>query len=295
VFQLLGTGNGKGRVLKGASDAAELTISEDAGDPGSVELPVIAEANGAEPTGAALPLVNAEGNASCRVLNALIGRPQPAAAAAEDVKTSPVIDRRGRRRRGLHGEVRRRCPTTKSAKHRERRNKPFHRNLPEGLVSSCGTSYRHPGELLYLASHSRTHSVDRTRQSERQMLADKKILADLFRDNPDAASVYLTEKLEKNDFDATRTALGLIVQAQNVQILARDAGLRRDTLYKTFGGKRDPHLSRVLKVFGALNLHFQVVPSAKCDFPPPQQHLTPLPHNERAHAQLLRDDNEAVA
>ena len=125
------------------------------------------------------------------------------------------------------------------------------------------------------------------------MLADKKILADLFRDNPDATSVYLTEKLEKNDFDATRTALGLIVQAQNVQILARDAGLRRDTLYKTFGGKRDPQLSRVLKVFGALNLHFQVVPSAKCDFPP--QHLSPPPHNERVHAQLLRDDNEAVA
>ena len=125
------------------------------------------------------------------------------------------------------------------------------------------------------------------------MLADKKILADLFRDNPDAISVYLTETFEKNNFDAARTALGLIVQAQNVQILARDAGLRRDTLYKTFGGKRDPHLSRVLKVFGALNLHFQVIPSAKCDFPPPQQHLTP--HNETAHAQLLRDDNEAVA
>ena len=121
------------------------------------------------------------------------------------------------------------------------------------------------------------------------MLADKKILADLFRDNPDAISVYLTEKLEKNNFDATRTALGLIVQAQNVQILARDAGLRRDTLYKTFGGKRDPQLSRVLKVFGALNLHFQVVPSAKCHSPP-QQHLSPP-----AHAQLLRDDNEAVA
>jgi probable addiction module antidote protein len=126
------------------------------------------------------------------------------------------------------------------------------------------------------------------------MLADKKILADLFRDNPDAISVYLTEKLEKNNFDATRTALGLIVQAQNVQILARDAGLRRDTLYKTFGGKVDPHLSRVLKVFGALNLHFQVVPSAKCDFPP-QQHLSPPPHNKSARAQLFRDDNEAIA
>jgi probable addiction module antidote protein len=126
------------------------------------------------------------------------------------------------------------------------------------------------------------------------MLADKKILADLFRDNPDAISVYLTEKLEKNDFDATRTALGLIVQAQNVQILARDAGLRRDTLYKTFGGKRDPHLSRVLKVFGALNLHFQVVPSAKGDSPPQQQLSSPR-HDRRALAQLFQDDNEAIA
>jgi probable addiction module antidote protein len=124
--------------------------------------------------------------------------------------------------------------------------------------------------------------------------ANKKILAGLFRDNPDAISTYLTETLEKNNFDATRTALGLIVQAQNVQILARDAGLRRDTLYKTFGGKVDPHLSRVLKVFGALNLHFQVVPSAKCDCPP-QQHLSPPPHNKRTLEQLFREDNEAMA
>src|SRR5215813_13323721 len=123
---------------------------------------------------------------------------------------------------------------------------------------------------------------------------NKKILADLFRDNPDAISVYLTEKLEKNNFDATRTALGLIVQAQNVQILARDAGVRRDTLYKTFGGKVDPHLSRLLKIFRALDLHFQVVPSAKCDFPT-QQHLSPPPNNKRALAQLFRDDSEAIA
>jgi probable addiction module antidote protein len=152
----------------------------------------------------------------------------------------------------------------------------------------------HPGELLYLAGHSHTHSVGRTREIRKANVGGQENSRRFIPRQPNAISVYLTEKLEKNNFDATRTALGLIVRAQNVQILARDAGLRRDTLYKTFGGKVDPHLSRVLKVFGALNLHFQVVPSAKCDFPP-QQHLSPPPHNERPHAQLFRDDNEATA
>jgi DNA-binding phage protein len=38
------------------------------------------------------------------------------------------------------------------------------------------------------------------------------------------------------------------------------AGLRREKLYKTFGGKVDPQLGRLLKLFAALNVRFEVVP-----------------------------------
>ena len=87
------------------------------------------------------------------------------------------------------------------------------------------------------------------------MLASNELnLNDLFRDNPVAIAAHLTENFEENDIFKARPALSSVMQAQNVQMLARDAGLRRDTLYKTFGGRIDPQLSRVLKLFRAMDV-----------------------------------------
>ncbi|SFJ86665.1 transcriptional regulator [Bradyrhizobium sp. Gha] len=97
------------------------------------------------------------------------------------------------------------------------------------------------------------------------LTSNKAILGELFRDNPAAIASYLTEKMSENDLDAARTGLSLVMQAQNVQMLARDAGLRRDTLYKTFGGRIDPHLSRILKLYDALNVRAGVVPANPSD------------------------------
>ncbi|MGY3408451.1 putative addiction module antidote protein [Bradyrhizobium sp. GM5.1] len=91
------------------------------------------------------------------------------------------------------------------------------------------------------------------------LASNKAILAELFRDNPAATAIYLTESMRENDFDAARTALSRVMQAQNVQMLARDAGLRRDALYRTFGGRIDPQLSRILRLFDALNVQACVV------------------------------------
>ncbi|WP_369722542.1 DNA-binding protein [Bradyrhizobium sp. LLZ17] len=91
------------------------------------------------------------------------------------------------------------------------------------------------------------------------LASNKAVLAELFRDNPAAIASYLTESMKKNDFDAARTSLSLVMQAQNVQMLARDAGLRRDTLYRTFGGRIDPQLSRILRLFVAVNVQAGVV------------------------------------
>ncbi|MET4450330.1 transcriptional regulator [Bradyrhizobium sp. RT3b] len=93
------------------------------------------------------------------------------------------------------------------------------------------------------------------------LTSNKAILAELFRDNPAATAIYLTESMRENDFDAARTALSRVMQAQNVQMLARDAGLRRDALYRTFGGRIDPQLSRILRLFAALNVQASVVRS----------------------------------
>ena len=92
-------------------------------------------------------------------------------------------------------------------------------------------------------------------------------LNDLFRDNPVAVAAHLTENFEENDISKARPALSSVMQAQNVQMLARAAGLRRDTLYKTFGGRIDPQLSRVLKLFGAMDVEARVVPASGVDSP----------------------------
>ena len=83
---------------------------------------------------------------------------------------------------------------------------------------------------------------------------DKATRAELLRDDPAAISAYLTEIFKENKIGPIRDGLSAVMQAQNVQMLARDAGLRRDTLYRTFGGRTDPQLSRVLKLFKALNV-----------------------------------------
>lgn len=125
------------------------------------------------------------------------------------------------------------------------------------------------------------------------MLAgNKTILAELFRDNPLAIARYLTEKLEGNDFETARTHLSLIVRAQNVQMLGRDAGMRRDTLYKTFGGRVDPQLSRILKLFAALNLHLRIVPSVENL---PRHQRLPASANANAPVGSLRDNPQLIA
>jgi probable addiction module antidote protein len=89
----------------------------------------------------------------------------------------------------------------------------------------------------------------------------------LFRDNKEAIAACLTEAFARNDLAPALSALRLILRAQNVQAIAREAGLRRENLYHTFGGKVDPQLSRVLKLFSALNVRFTVVPLATPERP----------------------------
>ena len=110
--------------------------------------------------------------------------------------------------------------------------------------------------------------------------SDKTSLQQLFRDNPEAIAAYLTEIFAENELQPVLIALNRVLRAQNVKALAREAGMRRDKLYTTFGGEVDPQLGRVLKLFRALNLRLAVVP-----LPPRPVPLRPKlgrPRKERA-------------
>jgi probable addiction module antidote protein len=87
------------------------------------------------------------------------------------------------------------------------------------------------------------------------------------RDNDVAIAAYLTEAFEENDFEKVLIALNRVMLAQNVQALAQESGLRRDKLYGTFGGRVDPQLSRILKMFKALNVRFSIVPLSPRELP----------------------------
>ncbi len=88
----------------------------------------------------------------------------------------------------------------------------------------------------------------------------KNNLKERFRDRPDMIASYLTDAFAENDLECVTLALNRVLRAQNVQALAREAGLRRDKLYKTFGGKVDPQLGRLLKLLAAMNVRIEVVP-----------------------------------
>lgn len=87
-------------------------------------------------------------------------------------------------------------------------------------------------------------------------LDDKK----LFRDNPVAISSYLSDAFEKNELEVVLEAINRVMRAQNVQAMAREAGLRRDRLYKTFDGDTNPMLGRVMALFEALGVRLSVTP-----------------------------------
>ena len=67
-----------------------------------------------------------------------------------------------------------------------------------------------------------------------------------FRDNPMAIAEYLSPAFAKNELRTILDAINLVMRAQNVLALAEAMGVRREPLYRSFGGNIDPHFGRVL-------------------------------------------------
>lgn len=81
-----------------------------------------------------------------------------------------------------------------------------------------------------------------------------------FRDNPMAIAKHLTCALATDDLPTILAAIRDVLRAQNVSALSRATGLRRDRLYRTFGGEIDPDFSRILKVLEGLDVQLTVKP-----------------------------------
>lgn len=79
---------------------------------------------------------------------------------------------------------------------------------------------------------------------------------------PEEMAAYLEACIEEANGDASfvAKALGDIARAKGMSIVAREAGLSRESLYKALSGDRMPSFDTILKVVKALGIELHAAP-----------------------------------
>ena len=72
-------------------------------------------------------------------------------------------------------------------------------------------------------------------------------------------SDYLSLVLEDGDSDELIRAIGYVTKARGMSQIAKDTGLGRESLYKSFREGAKPQFDTVLKVLKALNIDLKAV------------------------------------
>lgn len=72
---------------------------------------------------------------------------------------------------------------------------------------------------------------------------------------------YLNAVLEENDSALLLAALGDIAKAKGMTQIAKDSGLSRESLYKSFATDAKPRFETIQKVLGALGVSLSVKPN----------------------------------
>jgi probable addiction module antidote protein len=81
------------------------------------------------------------------------------------------------------------------------------------------------------------------------------------RDRPRAVARYLNDALSTNDPALITKAIGRMMRAHGVARLAEKAGMRRDSLYRSFGGEFIPPFDRVIIILQALDIQLIAKPA----------------------------------
>lgn len=77
-------------------------------------------------------------------------------------------------------------------------------------------------------------------------------------DNEEDMAEYLALCLEDPNPDVFLAALGDVARARGMAQLAKDTGLRRESLYKTFAPGKKPQFETILKITQALGLPLSI-------------------------------------
>lgn len=79
-------------------------------------------------------------------------------------------------------------------------------------------------------------------------------------ETPEDMAAYLEAALEDGEPAIVVKALGVIARARGMTQIARDTGLRRESLYKALSPEGNPEFATVLKVVRALGLKLHAEP-----------------------------------
>ncbi len=88
----------------------------------------------------------------------------------------------------------------------------------------------------------------------------KRFEASRFLDSPETIAAYLAEALKSNDTHVLMHAMGEVAKARGVNKLAQDAGVNRESLYKTFKGGSKTRFETIQKLMQALGVELTVRP-----------------------------------
>lgn len=80
-------------------------------------------------------------------------------------------------------------------------------------------------------------------------------------DTPEVQAEFITAALETGDQAYVARAIGIVARARGMTAIAKDAGVSREALYRSFSETGDPKLSTLLGVFHALGLQVTVAPA----------------------------------
>lgn len=82
-------------------------------------------------------------------------------------------------------------------------------------------------------------------------------------DSDEVISEYLNAALEDGNPDVFLQTIADVAKARGMARLAKDAGLRRESLYKTLTPGAKPRYDTVLKLLAALGVELRTAPSGK--------------------------------
>lgn len=76
-------------------------------------------------------------------------------------------------------------------------------------------------------------------------------------DSNEVIAEYLSQILEDGDMDELLTAIGEIARAKGMTQIAKDTGLGRESLYKTFHAGARPKFDTIVKVLNSFGIRLQ--------------------------------------